>query len=280
MTYHKAAHQLKCHYCGSTAEPPLRCPACGSKELKMLGFGTEKIEDELAKILPKAKIQRMDMDTTRGKNSHAKILLDFEQRNIDVLIGTQMVTKGLDFANVAVVGILNADLLINRSDFRAFERAYQLMTQVAGRAGRDADGERGKVVVQTMQPEHWVVRNVVDHTYDRLIKQELLERKNFKYPPFVRMINLMVSHKKQELVEHGSKELARRLKTFLGERVLGPQFPYIARIKDRYRMEMIIKIERDASVTKTKQQIQFTMDKFLSEKDFKALRITVDVDPQ
>ncbi|NNK81096.1 MAG: hypothetical protein HKO93_06335 [Flavobacteriales bacterium] len=234
----------------------------------------------MSNILPQAKVQRMDMDTTRGKNSHAKILLDFEQRNIDVLIGTQMVTKGLDFANVAVVGILNADLLINRSDFRAFERAYQLMTQVAGRAGRDSAGQRGKVIIQTVQPEHWVVRNVVDHSYDRLIDQELLERKNFKYPPFVRMINILVSHKKQELVEHGAHELARKLKVFLGERLLGPQFPYISRIKDRYRMEMMIKIEREASITKAKQQIQTTIDRFLSEKEFKSIRVTVDVDPQ
>ncbi|NNC83053.1 MAG: primosomal protein N' [Flavobacteriales bacterium] len=280
MTYHKAAHLLKCHYCGSSGEPPLHCPSCGSKELKMLGFGTEKIEAEMATLLPDARIQRMDLDTTRGKHAYTRILSDFDQRKIDVLIGTQMVTKGLDFANVAVVGILNADLLINRSDFRAFERAYQLMTQVAGRAGRDAKGERGKVIIQTAQPEHWVVRNVVDHSYERLIEQELLERRNFKYPPFVRMITLKVSHKKQELVDHGANELARRLRAFLGERVLGPQFPYISRIKDRYRMEMIVKIEREASISQVKLQIQDVVNRFGTEKDFKSLRVTIDVDPQ
>ncbi len=280
LTYHRGVHQLRCHYCGAVHEPPIHCPSCGSKDLKMIGFGTEKIEDELSKLLPEAKIQRMDMDTTRGKNSHAKIIMDFEQRNIDILVGTQMVTKGLDFANVAVVGVLNADLMINRTDFRAFERAYQMMTQVAGRAGRDAEGDRGKVIIQTMQPEHWVVRNVVDHTYHRLIDQELLERKNFLYPPFVRMIGIMVSHKKQELVEHGAKELARRLKAFLGSRLLGPQYPYVSRIKDRYRMEMIIKIEREASITKVKSQIGQTIDRFQAEKEFKPLRITLDVDPQ
>lgn len=280
LTYHMKIHKLKCHYCGAVHEPPIHCPACGSKRLKMIGFGTEKIEDELATLLPDIRIQRMDLDTTRGKHSHARIILDFEQRKIDVLVGTQMVTKGLDFDNVAVVGVLNADLMINRTDFRAFERAYQMMTQVAGRAGRDAKGERGTVIIQTMQPEHWVVRNVVDQSYDKLIRQELLERKNFGYPPFVRLMTITVSHKKQELVDHGTNELAQRLTGFLGSRLLGPQYPYIARIKDRYRKEMIIKVEREASISKVKEKIRMTIDKMQTEKHYKPLRISIDVDPQ
>ncbi len=280
LTYHLKVHKLKCHYCGAVHEPPIHCPACGSKKLKMIGFGTEKIEDELATLLPDVSIQRMDLDTTRGKHAHTRIILDFEQRKIDVLVGTQMVTKGLDFANVAVVGILNADLMINRTDFRAFERAYQMMTQVAGRAGRDSNGERGKVIIQTMQPEHWVVRNVVDQSYDKLISQELLERKNFAYPPFVRMMTITVSHKKQELVDHASQELAKRLTVFLGSRLLGPQYPYVARVKDRYRKEMIIKVEREASITKVKEKIRRTIDLMQNEKHFKSLRISMDVDPQ
>jgi primosomal protein N' (replication factor Y) len=280
LTYHMKVHKLKCHYCGAVHEPPIHCPACGSKKLKMIGFGTEKIEDELALLLPDVRIQRMDLDTTRGKHAHARIIMDFEQRKTDVLVGTQMVTKGLDFDNVAVVGVLNADLMINRTDFRAFERAYQMITQVAGRAGRDAKGERGKVIIQTMQPEHWVVRNVVDQSYEKLISQELLERKNFGYPPFVRMLTITVSHKKQELVDHASNELAQRLTGFLGSRLLGPQYPYISRIKDRYRMEMIIKIEKEASITKVKEKIQMTIERMKSEKHFKSLRISIDVDPQ
>jgi len=280
MTYHKHIHRLKCHYCGSHQEPPLHCPACGSKQLQMLGFGTEKVEEELTNLFPKAKVARLDSDTTRSKNAYEKILERFEQRETDILVGTQMITKGLDFANVGVVGILDADMLIYRNDFRAFERAYQMMTQVAGRAGRSAEAPRGKVVVQTKSPEHWVIQNVVEHTYDRLIDQELLERRNFGYPPFVRMIRLTVRHKDRQKVEDGAAYLVHELRTFLGERVLGPEYPYIPRLKDQYRKEMVVKVEREASIHKVKENIQNLVDRMGQDKQYRALRIIIDVDPQ
>ncbi len=280
LTYHRAIHKLKCHYCGSVHEPPMHCPACGSKDLKMVGYGTEKIEAEIGEVFPNAKVARMDLDTTRGKNALSKLFHDFEQRKVDILVGTQMVTKGLDFANVSLVGIMNADQLINHSDFRAYERAYQMMTQVAGRAGRDAKGGRGRVVIQTMDPEHWVIRNVVEHSYDRLMEKELKERQQFDYPPFTRLIRITLRHKNQNLIDHASQTLTDHLRLFLGSRILGPQYPFVARVKDQYRKELLIKIERKASITKTKAKIQQTLDQFGTEKEFKSIRVIVDVDPQ
>jgi len=279
LTYHRAIHKLKCHYCGAVHNPPVHCPSCGSKELKMLGFGTEKIEDELGEVLPKARVSRMDLDTTRGKYAHAKLLQEFELHKVDILVGTQMVTKGLDFANVDLVGILNADQIMNHSDFRAYERAYQMMTQVSGRAGRDGKGKQGKVVIQTMEPDHWVIQNVIAHSYDRLMSRELEERKEFQYPPFVRLLRITLRHKKQELIDHAADTLAERLRAFLGSRLLGPQYPYIARVKDQYRKEILIKIEKEASATKVKYRIQDTLDTFSSEKSFKSIRTIIDVDP-
>jgi primosomal protein N' (replication factor Y) len=280
LTYHRGIHKLKCHYCAAVHDPPIHCPSCGSKDLKMIGFGTEKIEDELKQILPKAKVSRMDVDTTRGKYAHAKLLQEFEQHKVDILVGTQMVTKGLDFANVALVGILNADQLMNHSDFRAYERAYQMMTQVAGRAGRDSKGVQGKVVIQTMEPDHWVIQNVIEHSYKRLMDRDLVDRKEFKYPPFTRLIRITLRHKNQDLIDHAADDLSARLTSFLGGRLLGPQYPYIARIKDQYRKEILIKIEKEASVIKVKERIQKTTDLFSSEKPYRSIRTIIDVDPQ
>ena len=279
LTYHRAMHKLKCHYCGAVHNPPVHCPSCGSKDLKMIGFGTEKIEDEISQLLPTVRVARMDMDTTRGKNAHSKLLQEFELHKIDILVGTQMVTKGLDFANVALVGILNADQLMNHSDFRAYERAYQMMTQVAGRAGRSSDGHAGKVVIQTMEPDHWVIQNVIAHSYDRLMNKELKERKDFDYPPFTRLIRITLKHKDQDLIDHASEELAKRLRTFLGGRILGPQYPYIARVKDQYRKELLIKVEKKASMKKVKERMAHTLEAFSSEKLFKRIRTLVDIDP-
>ena len=245
----------------------------------MIGFGTEKIEDEISQLLPTVRVARMDMDTTRGKNAHSKLLQEFELHKIDILVGTQMVTKGLDFANVALVGILNADQVMNHSDFRAYERAYQMMTQVAGRAGRSSDGHAGKVVIQTMEPDHWVIQNVIAHSYDRLMNKELKERKDFDYPPFTRLIRITLKHKDQDLIDHASEELAKRLRTFLGGRILGPQYPYIARVKDQYRKELLIKVEKKASMKKVKERMAHTLEAFSSEKLFKRIRTLVDIDP-
>ena len=182
LTYHKYQHLLRCHYCGHSMKPPTSCQACGSTELKMIGFGTEKIEEELELYLPDARVARMDLETTRSKNAYQNIINDFEERNIDILVGTQMVTKGLDFDNVTLVGVLNADMLLNFPDFRAFERAYQLMSQVAGRAGRKQ--KRGKVIIQTYNPNHWIIQQVMANDYLKMYQQEVVERRNFKYPPF------------------------------------------------------------------------------------------------
>ncbi|MGB0424169.1 MAG: replication restart helicase PriA, partial [Flavobacteriales bacterium] len=198
LTYHKRAHHLNCHYCGYTIDPPVVCKVCGSRELKNLGFGTEMIEEELQEHFPEVKVARMDLDTTRSKHAYQKMLAAFEAREIDVLVGTQMISKGLDFDHVALVGILNADQMMNFPDFRSFERSYQLMTQVAGRAGRRS--ERGKVIIQTYKPDHWVIQKVIQGDYLGLYKQELVERINHDYPPYYRLIKITLKHKEERIV--------------------------------------------------------------------------------
>jgi primosomal protein N' (replication factor Y) len=277
LTYHKHAHTLKCHYCGYNIQPPKRCDACGSGKLKMIGFGTEKIEEELAIFLPDVRIARMDLDTTRSKNSYQRIINDFEDKAIDVLVGTQMVTKGLDFDNVALVGILNADSMLAFPDFRAFERSYQLMAQVSGRAGRKK--KRGKVIIQTYAPNHWIIQKVMSNDYEGMYAQEIIERKNFHYPPFFRLIRLTIRHKDPDLVDYASDKLAEMLRNVLGRRVLGPEFPLVSRIKNYYNKNILIKIERQAAVSKAKEVIEKQLLDFQSEKEFKPVRVIIDVDP-
>jgi len=280
MTYHKYSNILKCHYCGHSKEAAKTCLACGSRKLKMMGFGTEKIENDLKEVFPKLKIGRLDYDTTRKKNAYSQIIGDFESGAIDILVGTQMVTKGLDFERVALVGILNADTMLNRPDFRAFERAFQMMTQVAGRAGRMKDSPRGKVIIQTYQPDHWVIQQVIKNDLNTLINQELLERKNFLYPPFVRIISLDIRHKKPELLDLAAQTLANSLKEKFGHRVLGPEYPYVSKIKNVYHKQIILKIEREASISRAKKLMMHIIDEFLFQKEFKSIRIVTDVDPQ
>src|SRR5690606_38505893 len=201
LTYHKQAHLLTCHYCGYATHPPKKCDACGSSRLQMKGFVTEKIEDELQIIYPDLRISRMDLDTTRAKSSYQNIIEAFDNHEIDVLIGTQMVSKGLDFDNVGLVGILNADQMLNFPDFRSFERAYQLMVQVSGRAGRKE--KRGKVVIQTFNPDHWIIRQVIDNDYQTMYNQEIFERKSYSYPPFFRLIEFTFKHKDKDTVRAG-----------------------------------------------------------------------------
>lgn len=277
LTYHKHAHQLKCHYCNYSTNPPKVCDACGSTDVKMVGFGTEKIEEELEIFFPDKIIKRMDLDTTRSKNSYQKIITDFEERRIDILVGTQMVTKGLDFDNVTLVGVIYADQMINFPDFRSFERAFQLMTQVAGRAGRKK--KRGKVIIQTNQPQHWVVRKVIEYDYDGLYNQEILERRNFLYPPFYRLVRLTLKHKDQQTLFNSAFELALSLRNRLGERVLGPETPYISRINNQFLQNIIIKIEREASPTKSKKIISNHILDMLAKDQYKRVRVVIDVDP-
>jgi len=278
LTYHKSTNVLKCHYCGYYLAPPSACGACGSRKLKMLGFGTEKIEDELAIYLPDAKVSRMDLDSTRAKDAYSNIISDFENREIDILVGTQMVTKGLDFENVGLVGVLSADQMLKFPDYRAFERSYQLMSQVAGRAGRKQ--KRGKVIIQAFEPNHWVIQKVMQNDYVGLYTQEILERRNFNYPPFFRIIVIQLRHKKRDLVEFGAQYLAKSLIDVFKERVLGPETPMVSRVRNYYLQNITIKFERNASPQKVKAIIKQKQDDFLAQHDFRSIRFVIDVDPQ
>ena len=278
LTYHKNTNLLKCHYCSYYTPPVGSCPSCGSNRLKMIGFGTEKIEDELGLFLPKVRIQRLDLDTTRQKNSYHKILTDFDNGEIDILVGTQMVTKGLDFDNVSLVGILDADMMLKRPDFRSFERSYQLMSQVAGRAGRKK--KRGKVIIQTYDPDHHIIQRVVNHDYYEMYRNELIERKNYAYPPFYKMIVISLKNKNSNKLEVSSEEFAKSLRSFFGDRILGPEFPIVKRIRNMYIKEIRIKLERKISQKKSKDKIQEMIDVFYSKPFNKSTRISIDVDPQ
>jgi primosomal protein N' (replication factor Y) len=277
LTYHKTTNQLRCHYCGYSIKPPSKCAACGDTDMKMKGFGTEKIEEELNVFYPRAKIMRMDLDTTRSKFAHQHIIQDFEEGNIDILVGTQMVTKGLDFDNVSMVGILNADSMLNFPDFRSFERSYQLMAQVAGRAGRK--NKRGLVIIQTQNPSHSIIQEVIANDYLSMYTNQLLDRKNFNYPPFYRLIEITLIHKDINIVNESAKYLADALKKYLGKRVLGPEFPIVSRIRNSYHKNILIKIEKDISVAEVKKGIVELLIKFKSLVEFKIVRIQIDVDP-
>ena len=277
LTYHKHTNSLKCHYCGYSIPPVGTCSACGSNRIKMLGFGTEKIEDELQVMFPDKTIKRLDLDTTRSKNAYSNILGEFDSGQIDILIGTQMVSKGLDFDNVNLVGILDADMLLNRADFRAFERSFQLMTQVAGRSGRRK--KRGKVILQTGDPDHWVIQKVIDHDYIGFYKSEIIERKNYFYPPFFKIIQITLKHRGENLIIASSQQLADSLKSVFKERVLGPEYPIVKRVHNLYMKQIILKIERDASDKRVKEKLQQLIDDFYSKPQNKSIRIVIDVDP-
>ncbi|WP_192821493.1 primosomal protein N' [Rufibacter sp. LB8] len=279
LSYHKYSNELKCHYCGYAEKKPNDCPACGSTMLKTVGFGTEKIEDELKLIIPQARIQRMDLDTTKRKNSHQQIIEDFEQMRTDILVGTQMVTKGLDFEHVSLVGILSADSIIHYPDFRAHERAYQLFVQVSGRAGRK--GNKGKVLIQTANPNQPIFQRVINHDYQGLYEQEIAERQKFRYPPFVRIIRITVKHPEARPCEQAAILLAHDLVDRLGRTgVLGPEPPHIFKIRNQFLQEIHVKLDRDSGhLRASKQQIQEAVYAFTHHKDFKNLRVVVDVDP-
>ncbi len=277
LTYHKATDQLRCHYCGFSQPPPTKCLACGDATIRMKGFGTEKIEDELSVFFPDAKIGRLDLDTTHSKLSYHKILGDFEDQKIDILVGTQMVTKGLDFDHVSTVGILNADNLMNFPDFRAYERAYQLMSQVSGRAGRKKN--RGKVIIQTYNPSHSIIQHVVLHDYARMAEQEFAERRRFMYPPYCRLILLTLKHKEIHEVESAAANFAFDLKKLFGENVMGPQPPLVSRIRNLFLRDILIKIPNGVSIHETKQKIREKISSFRSTKENRSVVISIDVDP-
>ena len=278
MIYHKKQELLKCHYCGYSRPVPAVCETCGSPHLVMQGFGTEKVEEELALILPDARIDRMDLDTTRSKNAFQRIIYGFENRKTDILTGTQMVTKGLDFDNVQVVGILSADNMLSFPDFRAHERSFQMMEQVSGRAGRKK--QQGIVIIQTWQPAHPVIRDVVNHDFENMYVRELVERNRFKYPPFYRLVMIKLKHKKPELLNEAAAVLARDLKARFGNLVYGPEYPMVSRIKNLFIKQILFKIPRNKRQAEKKQQLKQSLNNFKMLPKYKSVRVQVDVDPQ
>ena len=278
LTYHKFQNTLNCHYCGYTIKLPKDCPACGANTLVIKGFGTERIEDELKIHLPDAKIGRLDWDTARSKTAHSKIINEFEEKKIDILVGTQMVTKGLDFENVGLVGVLSADNLLKFPDFRASERAFQLLLQVSGRAGRK--NKRGKVIIQAFDTKNLVLKDVQNNDFQSFFKREILERKNFIYPPYYRLIGINLKHKKPEVLRDASRVFTKILKERLGDRVQGPAIPLVERVNTYYILNYLVKMERDiAKLATAKQIIQEATYLLNHTEGYSNVRVLVDVDP-
>jgi primosomal protein N' (replication factor Y) len=277
LTYHKHNHLLVCHYCAKTYVPPPRCPVCQNRHLKMPGYGTERIEQDIQKVFPESKIARFDYDTTRKKAAYENLLEKVNEQKVDFIVGTQMITKGLNFDHVGLVGILNADQLLNFPDHIAHERAFQLMIQVAGRAGRGR--ERGIVIIQTHQPNHPIFEPTLEHDYDAFYSMELKERKAFDYPPFTRLIRIEVSDKHSTLAQQAAQQLAKALKQVLGKRVLGPDTPYVSRVRNRYRQHILLKIERQFPISRIRKIVKEAIENVHDSKAYKYVRIIADVDP-
>ncbi|MCI2228417.1 primosomal protein N' [Polaribacter sp. MSW13] len=276
LTYHKFKNELRCHYCNYQRAMPNSCGACGSNTLDSKGFGTEQIELELKELFPDFKIGRMDLDTTRGKHGYQKIIGAFEAREIDILVGTQMLSKGLDFDNVTLVGILNADSMLNFPDFRAHERAYDMMVQVSGRAGRSK--KQGNVAIQTYNPYHQILQQVSTTNYTEMYKEQLQERWQYKYPPFYRLIKITLKHKDYNKVDSGVNWLFKALYSAFGEHVLGPTAPAVSRIRNQYIKNIVIKIPPKQSLANTKNQLSKIKNTFEAVKDFRPIRFIIDVD--
>ena len=277
LTYHKKIDLLKCHYCGYSEAPLKKCYSCGSLDVNVKGLGTEKIAEELQPFFSDAVIQRMDLDTTSKKHAHQEIISAFEDKRIDILIGTQMVTKGLDFDNVSVVGVLNADSMLNFPDFRSFERAYQLMAQVSGRAGRKK--KRGKVIIQTYSPDNEIIEAVKKNDYSGMFKAEMSERKTFFYPPYCKLIKVTVMHLDYKLTNYAARDLAILIRQQFGKNVLGPEYPTVARIKNKFLKHILLKIEGGSSVKQAKKQLQYFIEQMNKNNDYKSVRFVLDVDP-
>ena len=281
LTFHQGSNQLRCHYCGYTTPMPKTCIACGSVDLKTKGFGTEQISKELAELLPQAVTDRMDQDTTNGKYGYEKILAKFEQQETQILVGTQMITKGLDFSNVGLVGVMNADASIHFPDYRAYERSFQLLLQIAGRAGRSA--KQGKVLIQTYNPEHLVIQQVLKNDFKQMYQYQIEERRNFLYPPFVQMIRISLKHPEFNRVNEGADWLAGALRELFSTQnnvvVLGPEFPLISRIRNEYIKEILVKISPShISMHTVKQQIKRTEISFQSISNYRPIRVSYVVD--
>ena len=277
LTYHKSTKSLSCHYCGYSIVMPDSCPSCKNHSLMSLGLGTEKLEEEITSIFHGAKVSRMDLDTTRTKKAYENIISDFQENRTNVLVGTQMVSKGLDFHNVSLVGIINADTIMNYPDFRAHERAFQMMVQVAGRAGRRQ--QRGEVIIQTNSPELPLIRQIINSDYRGMYETQIAERQRFCYPPFYRLIYIYIKHRDEKIVHNRSMMYAKYLRSVFGDRVLGPDNPPVARIQSMFIRKIVIKIENEASISKAKEILMKSREDLLQNPDFKSLLIYFDVDP-
>lgn len=277
LTYHKGINQLTCHYCGYTYQLPRSCPACEGVELVNRGFGTEKIEDDIKVLFPEASVARMDLDTTRTRSAYEKIIADFEQGKTNILIGTQMVSKGLDFDHVSVVGILNADTMMNYPDFRSYERAYQLMAQVSGRAGRK--NKRGRVVLQTKSIDHPIIAQVIANDFEQMVAEQLAERQMFHYPPYYRMVYVYLKNRNETLLETMAQVMGEKLRALFGNRVLGPDKPPVARIQTLFIKKIILKIEYNAPMSRARELLLRVQREMLEDERFKSLIIYYDVDP-
>lgn len=276
LTYHKYSQDVRCHYCGHASGAPQICPKCKSTHLKTKGFGTEQIEEELGVHFPESVLARMDLDTTRGKHSYQRIISDFEDQRVQILVGTQMVTKGLDFDHVGLVGVLNADALLNYPDFRAYERAYQLMAQVSGRAGRK--GRRGLVVIQTSDPQHFIIEKVVHNDYEGMYDAELSQRKTFRYPPFIRMIKITIKHRDRDKVDEAAQALADVLEPIPDKLLLGPEYPIVQRVRNKYNKHIILKMGGQ-NIKQRKARIFEIIQEVHSRKEFRSVFFLPDVDP-
>ena len=277
LTYHRQMNQLTCHYCGYTYLVPTECPCCGSTDLRTRGFGTEKIEEQVREVFPEARISRMDLDTTRTRNAYERIISDFSARRTNILIGTQMVSKGLDFDHVSVVGILNADAMLNQPDFRAYEHAYMMMSQVSGRAGRK--NKRGLVILQTKQPKLPVVDYVVRGDYSALYKELIAERQAFRYPPYFHLIYVFLKHRQETVVHTAAIELGSRLRQWFGGRVLGPDKPSVAKVKQQNIRKLVLKLELGIDIKKVREYLLMAQSQMLADKRYSSLQIYYDVDP-
>lgn len=277
LTYHKRKNELKCHYCGYTTPTVTECDACKSHDIRMRGFGTERIEEELQLLIPEVRTERLDHDTTRNKNAFQNILSRFADGEIDVLIGTQMVTKGLDFDNVALVGIISADSLLFYPDFRAHERCFQLLSQVSGRAGRKASD--GKVLIQTYNPTHPVLKYVLNHDFRGFYKYELTERYNFHYPPYRRLIEIRIKHKDEAALDKAVTGFATYLRKVFGNRVMGPTIPHASRVRNLYIRTILLKLEKTLSVGEVKDRLSLAVNEFLKPEDHRRMIVQIDVDP-
>lgn len=276
LTFHKFRHELRCHYCGYHRSMPNTCPACENPTLDTKGFGTEQIEIELKDLYPQAKVGRMDLDTTRGKYGYQKIISAFQEHEIDILVGTQMLTKGLDFKNVTLVGVLNADNMLNFPDFRAHERSFQLMVQVSGRAGRSK--KRGKVAIQTFNPYHQILQQVTINDYEQMFKDQLNERHQFIYPPIIRLVKITLKHRDFQKVEVAAEWLGKSLKNSFHDNLLGPTSPVVSRIRNQYIKNILVKLPAHIPIKKSKSVIDKVKNSFMAISEFRSVRINIDVD--